>query len=114
MEFLNPERPRLPNGKPCWLTAPGIALPDVQVRPEGRDPSGVRQWRIVIMVGGLSASHWAKEVLVDWPRLGAFFDLWWHDPEETALEFFGEVPQAQARAAEPAQVAKATAEDLGL
>lgn len=47
MKFHHPQRPRLPNGLPAFLTSPQVAIPRACITPE---PDG--RWRIEWIING--------------------------------------------------------------
>lgn len=110
--FHDPQRPRLANGNPTWLTAP-VALPHLHLTPVA---TGQDLWLVEIILEG----SWI-EVELPLPGVMHLLHLWRADPELALNEYWGREPPERALAA-PAEVAErrtvseteVNAEDLGL
>lgn len=90
MNYHDGLRPRLANGRECWLDS-AIALPTIDVSPgkEGSpDPYSLR-WNIRVMNGG-NGRWYFTSLLID--ELGFFLRSWVKDPEGTWKDFFAEEP----------------------
>lgn len=119
--FFDPQRPRLGNGKPAWLTCHMIALPWLDIEPLEESPDG-DLWFHVSVFCGSSQAH----ATFPSSALQAFLHNWHNDPEDTMREVFGREPPTRLvmereervvggkKQGEVTQTVNKTAGDLGL
>ena len=86
MNYHDPARPRLANGRPSWLTAPLVALPSLVITPEPHC-----KYRIAFMINNSFKYLTIKDILVDYTLIE-----WIASPENFALNKFGVIPTASA------------------
>lgn len=87
MHFHDPARPRLLNGRPCWLGTQ-LALPAVMLEPS----PGSDRWVVSLMlVQGNMVGYWIQSELGP-EAMPEFLKDWADDPERVVQEWFEELP----------------------
>lgn len=82
--FFSPSRPRLPNGRPCWLRGQGqVALPGIYIMPQELISPHEPPWLTVEL---LLNGSWVRTTLEP-ASLVIFLADWRKDPE-LALELW--------------------------
>jgi hypothetical protein len=82
MRFNDPARPKLANGRVCWVDSL-IVLPTFELSPRG----ACGEWNIRLMCGGIWAE---KKIQID--DVMGLLAAWDEDPEEFMRVEFGREP----------------------
>ena len=91
MNYHDPARPRLANGRPSWLTAPLVALPSLVITPEPHC-----KYRIAFMI-----NNSFKFLTINDDQIECTLIEWIASPENFALTKFGVIPTASASNTSP-------------
>ncbi len=103
MNYFHPSRPRLPNGLPCWLTAPTIALPRVVIEPITHFG-----YRLGFIING--AFKWRTTFIEKIPDV---LTEWTNDPEGF-IAFYFSTHQSSVSEEAHTTTSALSLEDLGL
>lgn len=115
MRYHDPDRPHLPNGNPCWLSAPSVALPGLYIEPAASDMDNNLK---LVSIGVVIDGSWCyNETIME--ALLELFDDWANDPEGALRRWFKiEPPEGRSKTWNEPQAApvisSVNAEDLGL
>lgn len=112
--FQSPQRPRLGNGLPAWISEPYIALPALSVQI-----TRTWSWRIGLQLGRCEAGGYVGSMRFREVGDGELLQLlahWRRSPEEALRKWWGcEPPSPPAGSpAGQAESSELSAEDLGL
>lgn len=112
MNFHHPDRPRLGNGRPAWITSPQTALPGLYVVPLP-DRSDGQDW---IQVSLMLEGRWVDCKILQQFLPELVYD-WCCDPEATLLEWWNRSPPTshqQQSLLDSHPTSTLSAEELGL
>ncbi len=109
MNFHSPDRKRLANTRPLWLSD-SSALPNPSFCPTGQTDEGQRTYDMDVMIN--PQMHYVRGMTFD--EIQEFLIEWEDDPEEACRKWLKCEPPQRGQRADPAYEfkAKATAEGL--